>query len=145
MEFIFKALGHPNITSKHSSTFEITMDPEIGKAADCIIGVSSDSVMGDIPPEIKMALQQENTAVRLILKTKSAQDEISGCGHPLLTLNHPTDMVCRTSDYTCSRTLMIRADKAACDLNHLLIEDLKEGKVLEVKIIVDEVEVEALH
>ncbi len=140
MEFIFKALGHPNITSRHSSTFEVTRDPEIGKAADCIIGVSSDSVMEDIPPEIKMAIKQENRVIKLILKTKNAQDEISGYGHPLLTLNHPTDMVCRTSDYTCSRTLMIRADKAACDINPFLIEDLKEGKVLEVKIIVDGVE-----
>jgi hypothetical protein len=117
---------------------EVTRDKEIGKTADCIIGVSSDSVMDDIPLQMKMALKQEKTIIKLILKTENGKDEIYGYGHPLLTLDHPTDMVCRTSDYTCSRTLMIRADKAACDLNPLLIEDLKGGKVLEVKIIIDE-------
>ncbi|MEN6330329.1 MAG: DUF371 domain-containing protein [Methanobacteriaceae archaeon] len=137
MEFAFKARGHPNVTSRHSSTFEVTKDEDIGKTADCIVGVSADSVMEDIPPEMKMALKNEKTVIRLILKTKNAQDEISGYGHHLLTLDHPTDMVCRTSDYICSRTLMIRADKAACDLNPLLIEDLKTGKVLEVKIIIE--------
>jgi hypothetical protein len=140
MEFIFKALGHPNVTSRHRSTLEVTMDPEIGKTADCIIGVSADSIMEDIPPSMKLAIKDENTVIKLILKTENAQDEISGYGHSLLTMDHPTDMVCRTSDYTCSRTLMIRADKAACDLNPLLIEDLKEGKVLEVKIITDAAE-----
>lgn len=143
MEFTFKAQGHPNITSQHRSTFEVTRDQEIGKTADCIIGVSAGSVMKDIPPQMKMALKQENTVIKLILTTENDQDEISGYGHPLLTLDHPTDMVCRTSDYTCSRTLMIRADKAACDLNSILIQDLKEGKVLEVKIIIDEAKIES--
>lgn len=138
MEFTFKALGHPHVTSQHRSTLEVTRDQEIGKTADCIIGVSSDSVMEDIPLQMKMALKQENAIIKLILKTENSHDEINGYGHPHLTLDHPTDMVCRTSDYTCSRTLMIRADKAACDLNPLLIEDLKKGKVLEVKIIIDE-------
>jgi uncharacterized protein len=138
MEFTFKAQGHPNVTSQHCSTFEVTMDPEIGKTADCIIGVSAGSVMEDLPLQMKTALKNEKTIVKLILKTENAQDEISGYGHPLLTLDHPTDMVCRTSDYTCSRTLMIRANKAACDLNPLLVEDLRQGKVLEVKIIIED-------
>ena len=138
MEFAFKAHGHPNVTSQHRSTLEVTRDQDIGKTADCIIGVSADSVMEDIPSQMKMALKKENTIIKLILKTENAQDEISGHGHPHLTLDHPTDMVCRTSNYTCSRTIMIRANKAACDLDPILIEDLKDGKVLEVKIIIDE-------
>jgi hypothetical protein len=144
MEFAFKALGHPNVTSQHRSTLEVTRDQEIGKTADCIIGVSADSVMEDIPHQMKMALKQENVIIKLILKTENGHDEIYGYGHPHLTLDHPTDMVCRTSDYTCSRTLMIRADRAACDLDPLLIEDLKAGKVLEVKIIIDDAKTE-LH
>jgi hypothetical protein len=138
MEFAFKAIGHPNVTSQHRSTFEVTRDQEIEKTADCIIGVSSDSVMEDIPIKIKNALKKENIVIKLILKTDNGYDEIYGHGHPLLTLDHPTDMVCRTSEYTCSRTLMIRADKAACDLDSHLIQDLKEGKMLEVKIIIDD-------
>ncbi|WP_405298104.1 DUF371 domain-containing protein, partial [Methanobrevibacter sp.] len=40
----------------------------------------------------------------------------------------------RKSDFTCSRTLMINADKAAKDLDGNLIEDLKNEKVMEVTI-----------
>ena len=50
-----------------------------------------------------------------------------GFGHENLTLTHPTDIVCRTSDYVCPRTLMINADKAARDLDSDLIEDLKNA------------------
>ena len=63
MEFTFKARGHPNVTSQHSSTFEVTMDLEIGKTADCIIGVSADSVMEDLPLQMKTALKNEKTIV----------------------------------------------------------------------------------
>jgi hypothetical protein len=138
MEFAFRARGHPNVTSQHRSTFEVTLDSKIGKAADCIIGVSADAVMKDIPPKMKIALKNDKTVVRLILETENARDEIFGYGHPLLTLDHPTDMVCRTSEYTCGRTLMIKANKAAYDLNPVLIEDLKKSKVLKVKLIMED-------
>ncbi|MBR4447373.1 DUF371 domain-containing protein, partial [Methanobrevibacter sp.] len=36
--------------------------------------------------------------------------------------------------YTCSRTLMIHADKAARNLDSGLIEDLKNEKIMEVTI-----------
>ena len=61
-----------------------------------------------------------------------------GYGQPDLTLKHPTDMVCRKSNYRCSRTLMVKADKAACDLKKELIDDLKEGKDLKVTIIINQ-------
>ncbi|HMK53653.1 MAG TPA: DUF371 domain-containing protein [Methanobacteriaceae archaeon] len=137
MQYTFQARGHSNVTSRHRSTFEVTKDSQIGKTADCIIGVSSDAVMDDIPSEIKAALRDEDQIIRLILKTENFQDEITGYGHPLLTLDHPTDIVCRKSDYTCSRTLMIMADKAACDLKEGLIEDLRQGQLLKIKIIVE--------
>ncbi|MBI5680668.1 MAG: DUF371 domain-containing protein [Methanobacterium sp.] len=137
MEYIFYAKGHPNVTSAHKSTFEVTMDKEIGKAADCIIGVSSDSKLENIPLEIREAIKNENAIIKIELETENAKDEIKGYGHPELTLDHPTDMVCRKSEYKCSRTLMIKADKAAIDLKKELIDDLREGKELKVKIIVE--------
>ncbi len=70
MEFAFKAHGHPNVTSQHRSTLEVTRDQDIGKTADCIIGVSADSVMEDIPSQMKMALKKENTIIKLILKDR---------------------------------------------------------------------------
>jgi len=136
MEYTFEAKGHHNVTSKHKTTFEVTQDTEIGLAADCIVGVSSKVSLNDLPLQMREAIQNEDTKIRIILETENAKDVITGYGHPALTLDHPTDMVCRRSDYTCSRTLMIRADKASVDLDSDLIAELASGKTLKVTIIV---------
>jgi len=136
MKYTFLARGHPNVTSQHKTTFEITMDAQIGKTADCVVGVSTKVSLDDLPEGILIALKNENQLIRVLLETENAIDEINGYGHPALTLDHPTDIVCRRSDYTCSRTLMIRADKAAFDLKRELVEDLKTGKPLKITIIV---------
>jgi Uncharacterized protein conserved in archaea len=83
---------------------------------------------------MKEAIQDEDTRIEVILETENSKDVITGFGHPALTLDHPTDMVCRKSDYTCSRTLMIHADKAALDLDQDLVRDLVDGKSLKVTI-----------
>ncbi|WP_462315122.1 DUF371 domain-containing protein [Methanobrevibacter sp.] len=134
MIFTLKSKGHKNVTSLHKSTFEVTKDAEIGPAADCIVGTSADQSMLDFPQEFKDRIADSDTKIKVILDTENGHDEITGFGHEDLTLTHPTDIVCRTSDFTCSRTLMIRADKAARDLDSDLIEDLKNGKIMEVTI-----------
>jgi hypothetical protein len=136
MEYTFVLKGHPNVTSRHKTTFEFTKDHEIGKTADCIIGVESPVTMNNIPKEMVRKIQDETTIIILRLETENAVDEIRGYGHPELTLDHPTDIVSRKSDFKCSRTLMINADKAACDLNRELINDLRKSKPLKVTIIV---------
>lgn len=134
MIFKLQTKGHKNITSLHKSTFEITKDAEIGPTADCIIGTDMDKSMFDFPQEFKDKIADSNTKITVILDTENGHDEIEGSGHEDLTLTHPTDIVSRTSDYTCSRTLMIRANKAARDLDLNLIEDLKNEKVMDVII-----------
>ena len=135
MIYTFHARGHPNVTSLHKTTFEVTRDKEIGIKADCIIGVQSESVLEDVPEQIRKAIRKENTKIKVVLETENAQDVITGYGHPELGLDHPTDMVCRKSSFTCSRTLMVGANKAAVDLKKELVEDLKAGKDLKVTII----------
>ena len=137
MIFKLQAKGHKNVTSHHKSTFEITKDPEIGPTADCIVGTGADKSMLDFPQELKDNIANSKSRITVILDTENGHDEIVGFGHDYLTLTHPTDIVCRTSDYTCSRTLMIKADKAAKDLDQDLIDDLKNDKIMEVTIKVD--------
>lgn len=134
MEFKIKSKGHRNVSSLHKSTFEITKDVEIGPTADCIVGVDMDDSMSDFPEELKKKIANSNTKILVLLDTPNAHDEIIGFGHEDLTLTHPTDIVCRTSDYTCPRTLMIKSSKAARDLDLDLIEDLKNEEPLEVTI-----------
>lgn len=137
MNFKIKAKGHFNVLSKHKSTFEITTDPVLSLSGDCIIGVSMNHTMNDFSLEFKEKIMNENTKIIVKLSTENSKDAIIGYGHPNLTLDHPTDIVCRKSNYICSRTLMIHSNKAAADLNNGLINDLKKGKVLDFEIILE--------
>ena len=134
MEYTFLAKGHENVTSKHKSTFEITTDKTLTLKGDCIIGLDSTKTLNDFPDELKSKIQSDDTKIELILETDNAKDKIVGFGSSKLSLNHPSDMVCRKSDFTCNRTLMINCDKAARDLNLDLINDLKNGCDLKVTI-----------
>ena len=134
MEFKIKSKGHKNVSSQHKSTFEITKDLEIGPTADCIIGVDMDDSMLDFPQEFKDKIANSNTKILVLLDTPNAHDEIVCFGHEDLTLTHPTDIVCRKSDFVCSRTLMINSSKAARDLDSDLINDLKNEEIMEVTI-----------
>ena len=135
MNFKIMAKGHENVLSLHKSTFEITKDKDLSLAGDCIIGLDIDKSMEDFPEEFKEKLANEDTKVIVELKTPNASDTIEGYGHHDLTLSHPTDMVCRKSTFVCSRTLMIKSNKAAIDLNRDLIKDLANGEPMEVNII----------
>ncbi|MBR5503641.1 MAG: DUF371 domain-containing protein [Methanobrevibacter sp.] len=135
MNFKIKAKGHKNVLSMHKSTFEITKDKDLSLSGDCIIGLDMNKTMLDFPEEFKNKLANDDTIVTVKLNSPNASDEIKGFGHHDLTLDHPTDIVCRKSDFICSRTLMIKSDKAAIDLNRDLIEDLANGESLDVEII----------
>ena len=135
MNFKIMAKGHENVLSLHKSTFEITKDKDLSLSGDCIIGLDIDKSMEDFPEEFKEKLANDDTKVIVELKTPNASDTIEGYGHHDLTLSHPTDLVCRKSTFVCSRTLMIKSNKAAIDLNRDLIKDLANGEPMEVNII----------
>ena len=134
MNFKIKAKGHENVLSLHKSTFEITKDKDLSLSGDCIIGLDIDKSMEDFPDEFKEKLANDDTKVIVELRTPNASDTIEGYGHHDLTLSHPTDIVCRKSTFVCSRTLMIKSNKAAIDLNRDLIKDLANGESMDVNI-----------
>ena len=134
MNFKIKAKGHKNVLSLHKSTFEITKDKDLSLAGDCIIGLNIDKSMVDFSKEFKEKLANDDTKVIVELNTPNASDIIEGFGHHDLTLTHPTDIVCRKSTFICPRTLMIKSDKAAIDLNRELINDLANGESMDVNI-----------
>ena len=134
MNFKIKSKGHKNVLSLHKSTFEITKDKDLSLAGDCIIGLDIDKSMVDFSKEFKEKLANDDTKVIVELNTPNASDIIEGFGHHDLTLTHPTDIVCRKSTFICPRTLMIKSDKAAIDLNRDLINDLANGESMDVNI-----------
>jgi len=119
------AHGHEKVLGTHPTTIEITKEAELTEAGNCIIGVSASHACVDLNPEIKTAIQS-GKKIKVTLKIGDLEDTVTGYGAPELTLTHANDIVIRTSEFTCSRTLMINADKAAADLKPELIERLKK-------------------
>ena len=122
----FKAWGHPNVRSTHRTTLMTTTDDHLSTRGDCIVAVSAEKGLRDLNPRIKGVIRREGSSVRLIIETEGKTFTVEGFGDPRLTLSHPSDMVIRRSRYICDRTLMIRADKAACDINNSLIKLLQK-------------------
>jgi hypothetical protein len=52
-----------------------------------------------------------------------------------MTFDHGSDIVIRKSDFVCSRTLLVRSDKAACDIEREMVELLKDPQTELVFII----------
>ncbi|MFX0068197.1 MAG: DUF371 domain-containing protein [Promethearchaeota archaeon] len=127
---VVKARGHPNITATHRTTFELTMDPTVGKRGTCVIGVNANRSIKDLSPNFKEFARCKHTKIQVVLSVGKFEEVITGYGHPDLTFSHPSDMVGRKSVFTCRRTLMIRADKAAIDLNRKMISLLKDPQQL---------------
>ncbi|MEM7825591.1 MAG: DUF371 domain-containing protein [Candidatus Aenigmatarchaeota archaeon] len=127
------AYGHPNITATHKTTFEITKAKEIGKDADCIIGIKANKACKDLSKEMKDGLK-EGKRIEIKIIAGGVEDTVIAYGSPALKLNNPEDIVVRKSDFIDSRTLAILADKAAYDLKKELIENLKKPEA-EIKII----------
>jgi hypothetical protein len=126
-EIIF-AYGHENIQATHGSTFQITKDARLSEKGDCVIAVSADKSMADLSPEFKENSRRENTRIVILIETEEEAEAVNAFGSQRLTLTHPRDIVVRKSDYICSRTLAIQADKAACDLSRKLVEKLRNPK-----------------
>jgi len=122
----FKARGHPNVRSTHGTTLMTTTDDHLSTRGDCIVAVSAEKGLRDLDPRIKDAIRRRGSTVRLIIETEGKTFTVEGFGDPRLTLSHPSDMVIRKSSYICDRTLMIRADKAACDIDNSMIELLRK-------------------
>jgi hypothetical protein len=119
------AWGHENVLSLHKTTIEVTMEPELTKKGDCIIGVGADLGPADLSGGFRNAARNKNAKIAVIFKAGDVAETVTGRGHPDLTFEHKTDMVIRKSDFICSRTLMINADKSAAELDRKLISLLK--------------------
>ena len=120
------AWGHGNVLSLHETTIEVTMEPDLTKRGDCIIGVSADAGLLDLSDDFKDSARDQNTKIRVTFRAGDQTETVVGRGHPDLTFTHKTDMVIRKSDFVCDRTLMIHADKSSAMLDRKLINLLKD-------------------
>ncbi len=123
------AWGHENVRATHRTTLEITKESHLTPRGDCIIGVKADKSIMEIDERIKERLREAAMAkVELILPDYGFREVIVGYGSPRMTFSHPTDIVIRRSEFVCDRTLLIRANKSAIDLDREIVELLRDPK-----------------
>jgi hypothetical protein len=119
------AKGHKNILATNRNTLEITGESHLSRRGDCIIAVASNKGVGDLSDEFKRLLRQGDARLTIRIEAGSIEDVVTSRGDPRLILTHCTDSVVRKSNYVCSRTLAVKADKAAVDLSRQLVKKLK--------------------
>ncbi len=128
-----RASGHPNISARHRTTAEITKEGFLTPAGDCIIGIRADRSLPELSDSLKDSLRR-GAGLRIILECNGARDTITARGDPRLTLKDSTSMVIRKSSFVCPRTLCVRADKAAADLDRKLVKELRKGEELKAML-----------
>jgi hypothetical protein len=106
-------------------TLEVTKETHLTKRGDCIIALAADKGAKDLSSQFKKLAQSEKARITITVEASGEIEVINAYGHPQLSFTHPTDLVVRKSDYTCSRTLAVHADKAAKDFPKTLVEKLQ--------------------
>jgi len=134
----FIARGHRNIKATHRTTLEITKEPDLTPRGDCIVAVGSEKGAADLSRGLVEGLKRGAEAT-LVIEAGGIRETVRGRGDPRITLTHPTDIVVRKSLYVDSRTLMVKADKSASDLDRRLVEALRRGLPCRITIVVEDV------
>ena len=128
MQCKFHAYGHPNILATHKTTLEFTKDHELSLKGDCIIGVKADFELYKLKEFIRKA---KNKSIAITIET--AGKKITETIHAELNpdFGDEKEIVIRKTDFVSKRTLGIRSNKAAFDLNSDLKAylKLKENKI----------------
>ena len=120
----FYVYGHTNVLGTHKTTLEFTKDEELSLKGDCIIGMNASKSFPEFNSELKKYINLEKKII-VKLEINEIKDVITGWGHPDLTLSDERSIIIRKSEFICPRTLMIRADKSAIDINRNLIKKLQ--------------------
>ena len=126
MEITFYAYGHPNIKATHRTTLEITKDDFLTPRGTCIVGIKSEIACFDIPETMKKEMKNSETKIIIVLEVNGIRDEITAYGDERLRLVSRNSMVIRKSTYIDDRTLAVRADKAAKDINREIVKKLTD-------------------
>jgi len=128
MRVVFRCFGHENLLGTHRNTIEFTKDTHLTKRGDCIVGVKADFKVDDILPLLHHGRPIQ---VTLRLVGTSLSESFSCIPNPSFSSDH--EIVIRKTDFASSRTLGLRADKAAGDLSRIFCEHLKNpGQQMEV-------------
>ena len=131
---IIPCRGHPLVSGKHPTTFEVTAESHLTSTGDCIIGIAADKGCAGLSAEFKHVLSHDDARLLTRLACGEVTVEIHSRGSSQFTLVHPTDMVWRRSTFVCGRTIGILSDHVAATLPDELIKNLMAEKTMIVTL-----------
>ncbi|PSP76472.1 DUF371 domain-containing protein [Halobacteriales archaeon QS_1_68_20] len=137
MEETIRCRGHEHVSAAHESTWEVTTDDWLTPAGDCILGIEADRAPADFDSEFVAACQDGDATITATLEVDGHEATVVGRGGPDLTFDSDRSAVARTSDYVDDRTVLVRADAAAGDLDRALADALADGADLTVTFTVE--------
>jgi len=118
--------GHKNLLATHKTTLEITKDNFLTKRGDCIIGIKSNKGAKDLSDFTKSFLRSENKVIIRII-VDDIEERFFAYGSKYLTFLSENSIVIRKSSFVDDRTIAIFSEKAAKDINRLIVEKLISG------------------
>ena len=128
--------GHENVKATHKSTLEFTKEDYLTPRGDCILCIEADRGINDLSEEFKAALK---AGKKLLIRIRVGElvDEVLAEGSPDLILDHDYSMVIRKSTHIDGRTLAVRANKAAKDVDRRIVELLRNPETrAEVELLI---------
>jgi len=126
------AKGHPLVSATHKTTFEITKEPYLTAAGDCIIGVAANKALSDLSTEFQSSLAHDDAILKTTLICEEYEIITMAQGSSQMSFTHATDLVWRRSSFVCERTIAIQSDMTAVLLPRDFISALKQGAKLSV-------------
>ncbi|MCX6681897.1 MAG: DUF371 domain-containing protein [Methanoregula sp.] len=132
---VIRCRGHPLISASHPTTFEVTMEGRLTRKGHCIVGIGADKGALLLSPRFKGVLCHDDASLLTILSCEEFAVAVHSRGSAAMTLNHPTDLVWRKSNFVCGRTIGIYSDQVAVTLPGGLVGLLKAGRPLLVTMV----------
>jgi hypothetical protein len=129
-----RARGDPLVRATHPTTFEVTKDMRLTGAGDCIIGVAADKGAVDLDPDLRALLRDDRAVLTTRLAAGGKTVIVRSRGSSAFSLDHPTDLVWRRSDFISGRTVGIRSDRVAATLPREFVAALQRGEELVVEL-----------
>lgn len=130
-----KAVGHPLIRATHTSTFEVTREPTLTVKGDCIISVNADKGAAHLSDHFKRLATKDSTRILILLISHGLVDTVRAYGSVQMTFTDERSFVVRRSSFVDGRTIAVRSEKAAADLDRTLIRQLQLSSPLTVVLI----------
>jgi len=117
--------GHAMVRAMHSRTIEITTEGHLTPRGDCIVGVGASKGVAQLSASLKRALRSDDARVRFTLVAPGGEFSFQAWGNKDLSFESTTDIVIRTSEFICGRTIAIKADSSAREIPRDLVRSLR--------------------